>query len=275
RGRPHSHGSICRTSSIDVASTYGPPLHCDARFFRLDSLVATSIGRHLMRPRKAACLLALWFFASAAPLHAAPVSGTVTAADGSIVWAASLERGPLQTRETTADKNGAYTLELEPGRWYIWARRGTQGGRGGGQHEIVIGAGQAAKRIAIRLEERGTFRGRVLESETGKPIPGARLFLDAGIILTADGKGQFEMGGLERTNHEMYVVAPGRTRTRILFDNTARTDTELDVPVPRGGKIVGRVTDQRGKPIAGAYVGKSTSGTVFSIRSLWVECDAD
>src|SRR5262249_7946678 len=39
--------------------------------------------------------------------------------------------------------------------------------------------------------------------------------------------------------------------------------------------IVGRVTDPSGKPIAGAYVGKGTSGTVFSIRSLWVKCDAD
>src|SRR5262245_5966241 len=226
------------------------------------------------------CALAFVALRSASPLHAAPVSGTVTAADGSpasgaIVWAASLERGPLQTRETTADKNGAYTLELEPGRWYIWARRGTQGGRGGGQHEIVIGAGQAATRMAIRLEERGTFRGRVLESETGKPVPRARLYLDAGLVLAADGKGQFEMGGLERTNHEMYVVAPGRMRTRILFDNTARADTELEVPVPRGGKIIGRVTDSAGKPIAGAYVGKATSGTVFSIRSLWVKCDAD
>jgi hypothetical protein len=233
-----------------------------------------------MRSSKLSPLLAICFFASAAPLRAAPVSGTVTAADGSpaagaIVWAASLERGPLQTRETTADKNGAYTLELEPGSWYIWARRGTQGGRGGGQHEIVIGAGQVAKRIAIRLEERGTFRGRVLEAETGKPVPGARLFLDAGLVLTANGKGQFEMGGLERTNHEMYVVAPGRMRTRILFDNTAGADTELEVPVPRGGKIVGRVTDPNGKPIAGAYVGKGTSGTIFSIRSLWVKCDAD
>src|SRR5262249_37792974 len=104
---------------------------------------------------------------------------------------------------------------------------------------------------------------------------GARLFLDAGLVLTAGAGGQFAVGGLSRRDHEAFVVAPGRQRMRVLFDTTAKADTELDVPVPRAGKIVGRVTDMAGKPSPGAYVGRSTSGTYFSINALYEACDRD
>src|SRR5207302_5689807 len=99
-------------------------------------------------------------------------------------------------------------------------------------------ADQAPEPVAIRLEERGTFRGRLLEAETGKPIAGGKLFLDAGLVVTADADGRLEVGGLCRGSHEAFVVAPGRMRMRVLFDTTARADTELDVPVPRGGRII-------------------------------------
>jgi len=196
-------------------------------------------------------------------------------AAGAVVWAAQFHYSPLQRQETTADAKGRYTLRLEPGEWWVWARRGTQGGEGQTQNETIrIVAGREPEARTIRLEERGTFRGRLLQAETGKPIPSGKLFLDNGLVLTADSSGRFEVGGLSRTNHEAFVVAPGRMRMRLLFDTTARAETELDVPVPRGGKIVGRVTDSDGKPIPGAYVGKHTSGTFFSINGLWMACDA-
>ena len=118
------------------------------------------------------------------------------------------------------------------------------------------------------------LRGRLLEAETGKPIQGGKLFLDNAVILTSGEDGRFEVGGLSRKGHESFVVAPGRMRMRVLFDTTARAETQLEVPVPRAGKIVGRVTDLDGKPIPDAYVGKHTSGSFFSINGLWMACDA-
>jgi uncharacterized GH25 family protein len=229
------------------------------------------------------CLLAVL---TAAPLGAAdpdsakPLVGTVIAADGSpadgaVVWAAKLTYGPLERRETVADAKGRYQLELDPGTWFLWARRRTQGGEGPARHASVeIVAGQAPEPVTIRLEERGRFHGRLLEAETNKPIPGGRLFLDEGLVLVADANGRFEVGGLYRGGHEAFVVAPGHMRMRVLFDTTARADTELDLPVPRAGKIVGRVTDIDGKPIPGAYVGRGTSGSTFSLNGLYVACDA-
>jgi hypothetical protein len=90
-----------------------------------------------------------------------------------------------------------------------------------------------------------------------------------------DAEGRFEVGGLSRGGHESFVVAPGRMRLRVLFDTTTRADTELEVPVPRAGKIVGRVTDLDGKPVPGAHVGRHTSGSFFSINALFVACDAE
>ncbi len=73
----------------------------------------------------------------------------------------------------------------------------------------------------------------------------------------------------------MFVVAPGRMRIRVLFDTTAHADTELNVQAPAGGKIVGRVTGMDGKPIPGAYVGMSGSGSYWSMNGLYMACDAE
>src|SRR5438132_341131 len=128
---------------------------------------------------------------------------------------------------------------------------------------------------AILLEERGRLRGRLLEAESGRPVPGGRLFLDAGLVLTTDDQGRFEVGGLDRGYHETFIVCPGRARQRVLFDTTAKADTELDIPLPRAGRVVGRVTDEAGRPVPGAYVGRGTSGSFFSINALYERCDAD
>ena len=218
--------------------------------------------------------------ADRAPKPVVKLQGAVLTAEGkpaagAIVWAAQFHHSPLQRQETTADAKGRYTLPLEPGEWWVWARRGTQGGEAQAINRTIrIVAGQEPEARTIRLEERGKFRGQLLQAETGKPIRGGKLFIDNGLVLTADSAGRFEVGGLSRTNHEAFVVAPGRMRMRVLFDTTARAETELEVPVPRAGKIVGRVTDLDGKPIPGAYVGKSTSGSDFSINGLWMACDA-
>jgi hypothetical protein len=215
-----------------------------------------------------------------APAPTEQLQGTILAADGTpaggaIVWAAKFASGPLERREAVADAQGRYVLDLRPGEWYFWARRGSQGANGPPPHgKFKVVAGRAPEPLTIRLEERGTLRGRLLEAGTGKPIPGGQLFLDAGLVLTTDAAGRFEVGGLARKNHEAFVVAPGRMRMRVLFDTTTHADTELDVPVPVGGKLIGSVTDIDGKPLPGAYVGRHTSGSYFSINGLFAACDA-
>ena len=132
-----------------------------------------------------------------------------------------------------------------------------------------------AHRVDIRLENRGNFKGRLTEAETGKPIIGGQLYLDNGVVLTTDKDGRFTIGGLKRTQHQALTVAPGRLRQRVLFDTTASAETELDIPVALGAKIIGRVTDKDGKPIRGAWVDGSASGANLSLRGGVVYCGVD
>ena len=60
-----------------------------------------------------------------------------TPAAGAAVWAAKYTNGPLERRETVADAQGRYSLDLGPGAWYLWARRGTHGGEGPARTESV------------------------------------------------------------------------------------------------------------------------------------------
>jgi hypothetical protein len=228
-------------------------------------------------------LLAFPLTLAAQELPQAPlqIRGTVISADGTpasgaIVWTAKFTHSPLVRHETVADGAGRFELNVDPGSWHVWARLGTQGGEGPARYETVeVSAGRSPEPVTIRLEDRGTFRGRLLEAESGKPIGGGRMYLDTGLVLTSDSNGNFEVGGLPRDNHESFVVAAGRMRMRVLFDTTAQFDTELEIPVPRSGKIIGRVVDAQGKPIPNSFVGRSTSGSYFSLNGLYQACNDD
>ena len=115
------------------------------------------------------CLIALLSPAdksAAEKLKGEPLHGTVYAADGSpaagaIVWAAKRDQGPLKRRETVTNAKGDYELDLGRGRWLVWARRGTQGGEGVARHQVIeIEDRGVSGSVIIRMEERGTFRGR-------------------------------------------------------------------------------------------------------------------
>ena len=129
--------------------------------------------------------------------------------------------------------------------------------------------------MTVRLGAPTKLKGRLLDAETGKPITSGRFALDDARRLEVDAQGRFEAPGLELTHHEAYPLCPGYERRRILFDTTGRPDAELELKLPRAGKVVGRVVDGDGKPIAGATVGLRTSGSIFSGSALWEKCSDD
>ena len=211
--------------------------------------------------------------------------GTVLKADGSPaegarVSAAAMFYEPALRHEATTDAHGQFRLELrplqEPQRWAVCARLGTQGGEANNTHgTIKIDAGMDLAPVVIRLQQRGIVRGRVLQAEDDRPIAGAKLFLDSGEVLTTDAEGRYSRGGLPLKGHSLIPVAPGRVRRYILFDNSLRPDTELDIRLERGGKITGRVVDQEGRPIPGAYLSRASSGTALTLNGWDQVCNAD
>ncbi len=227
--------------------------------------------------RGAGLVLVLVLSASAAPAAAETIRGSVQTADGrpargARVWTASVGLGLLDRKETVADDFGRFALAVEPGHWVVWANLGTQGGEK--PDGVAIEAGHEAEPIAITLAEWGRLRGRLVAAESGEPISGGKFALDHGLVPTADDQGRFEAVGLSHDDyHEAFVIAPGRARMRVLFVMSDRPVTELEVRVPRAGKIVGRVSDERGQPIPGAYVGHMTSGHTISCTALFDRCD--
>ena len=193
-------------------------------------------------------------------------------AAGARVWVVRMSTRQLDRTETVAGDQGRFALDLAPGAWLIEAANGDQGLATMDFVELV--AGREPRTLTLRLSPQGRLRGRLLEAETGRPIAGARFVLDNGLDPTTDEEGRFEVRALSRArSHEAFVVAPGRERKRVLFEMSEGPTTELDVRVPRGGKAIGRVVDLNGAPIAGALVGRSTSGSIPSLTGLWIRAD--
>ena len=198
-------------------------------------------------------------------------------AEGAVVWMAGMfAPGPLVVHETRSDGRGRFELSFKAAgelRWCVWARKGNAGAQLDYPQMPVVVAGRDPAPVTLRLHPWGILRGRLIEAETGRPIAGGRLVIDNACVLTTSGDGRFELAGLRPREHEAYVVAPGRLRQRVLFDTTLRPRAELELRIPAGGKMVGRVTGTDGKLIPGAYVGFHTSGTAFSGNALWEWCD--
>jgi 5-hydroxyisourate hydrolase-like protein (transthyretin family) len=194
-------------------------------------------------------------------------------ARGAHIWAVKLQIHQLDRVDATADDQGRFAMSLGPGRWIFQASLGDQGLA---EADVNVSDGHAVKPAILRLSPQGRLRVRLIEAESGRPIKGGRLVLDNGLDPSTNVDGRFEIGGVSRARyHESFVVAPGRERKRVLFEMSDRPVTELEIPVPRGGRAVGRVVDPEGHPIPRAFVGRSTSGSMISLTGLWVRTDEE
>ena len=218
--------------------------------------------------------------------EAVEVAGTVYHEDGSPaagaeVWAAAVYVHPPQREVTRADNRGRFRLHLTPlggsaARWSVKAFLDDQGGDGGNGYlgRIELLRGVAPSPVVVRLQKRGFVSGHVLAEESGRPLADARLYLGDGRIIVTDASGAYRFGGLPQGNHRMTVVCAGRERRRLTFDNTGRPDTRLDITLPRGAKLRGRVLDEQDRPIAGAAVAFISSGNPLALDGRYVVSDA-
>ena len=237
--------------------------------------------------RASACVL-LGFLAIASVGRAETLSGVVVnsagmPAGGARVTAAAIFYSPPLRVTTTTDERGAFSVELQPvsgdTKFFLVVRWQNQGAivedaLDTAGKKVAI-TGQKLPTVSIRLQPGGRLRGRLLRAEDDGPIAGGRIFLDTGEVLSVDEQGAFEVDGLALSDHSLIPVTNGRARPYVLFDTTLEPDAPLDVRLPRGAVVKGRVTDSQGQAIPGAFVSRASSGMSFTL-SGWVEpCAAD
>ena len=120
-------------------------------------------------------------------------------------------------------------------------------------------AGQTAGTLAdtfieVEVAALATIRGRVLRN--GQPVADA-LVSAQGSRTTSDGAGAFTLSGLEAGKHQLYAESlrvGAFTRAVEVEVDKGATVEGIELVLDLEASIAGRVIDEQGQPVAGAYL---------------------
>lgn len=189
---------------------------------------------------------------------------TATAAGGGAGWA--LEDDGVVDARVEQRLPGGHALRLQL-RATPWAEPGRRAPTVLLDYEIPL-------RLPLgRATQRGTIGGRVMDRETGRPIPGALVRVEERAVMT-DGRGRWAVEGLAAGPHRVEVdaVSIGVGRVAVLPDalvvaGSRRVPVEIgvsraatlrgEIALPGGGGVAGAVVelrsgDERRRQMAGA-----------------------
>ena len=191
--------------------------------------------------------------------------------------------------EATTDDDGRYRLYAQADVYDIQVR--IPGVGVARRSRTPLGADEA-KSLDIALERGVTFRAEVVDSLTGDPVPGVRLWhwqhrgvegrsKEDGIVEVPDmmpGPFQFEVeasgyarwwseeASTEWTRRKIDETRGGWQRNFDHIDFSLQPDMKpVTITVERGVTVTGRVVDPDGKPVAGATVAPALTGTGNSL----------
>jgi protocatechuate 3,4-dioxygenase beta subunit len=105
----------------------------------------------------------------------------------------------------------------------------------------------------------GIIRGHVLTADTGQPVRSAQVFILAdnlpNRVTTTDAAGEYEFTELEPRSYVISATKANYVAASKPIEIASRqTVKSIDIVLPRGGVITGRVFDQYGEPVADATV---------------------
>lgn len=176
-----------------------------------------------------------------------PVEGATVSLAGSGFW-------PARFVETEADGRfhwpgipaGIYELRASKGSWVAPAVQG-----------LILDPG-VQRAFALQLARGWTLTGRVIDGHDGRPVRRAKVTLVTGLLglharrVETDERGGFEISGIVRDGHSLYVDAERYVPAGPL--QYAERDSPVTVRLDPAATIEGRVIDERGRPIGGAFV---------------------
>jgi len=158
-------------------------------------------------------------------------------------------------------KDGMVRIRLAPGKHFPFSIM-TVGPYGrysvGEPFEIADGK---TRKVQVKLKRLAVLKG-VVRDAAGKPAGGAEVlvlpsglaWLPYGRTMKADGKGRFEIYLREGVDSTGPVIARVAARNLIASAKIDDVKALVQIKLAPGAQIAGRVTDPKGKPIAGAKV---------------------
>src|SRR5262245_61485760 len=153
--------------------------------------------------------------------------------------------GRRATARSEADGRFAFP-PLPPGRGHLLAA--ADGFQPEERKELIVPAG-GVEGLELVLERGAVIEGRVLTAG-GEPVEDARVVCDAAASIS-DADGAYRLAG----------IPPGLRKVRLIHREFPPLDKELEVEpgvnpldliLPEGREVAGRVVDRDGRPVAGA-----------------------
>lgn len=207
--------------------------------------------------------------APATPVAAGVVTGRAVAADGKPVAGADVRLMivpdgsyslPISPRRATTNDRGEFAFPAVPaGKYGVWAFAGNLASRTRGFEwaTVVVPPAGAPAPVVLRMTPGVTLRVRVLSAAAGTPIAGARVRLrwtdgDRDHVTAADGAVAIPALTAETWNVE--AAAAGYAAAEQVVNLETGKAAAVEVRLPPGGAVAGRVVGVDGKPVAGVGI---------------------
>lgn len=184
------------------------------------------------------------------------VDGEGEPVDGARVVVYQGSRAVRLTEQTTRG-GGAYSFELDPGRFTLVADHDDKGMVASA--DLSLSAGATVRNLVLALGAVRTVRGRVVSAEDGSPVAGAALRVEGLNWLqrsaTSDADGSYQIARVPGAEASLQVTAPGYKSATLKLRTPASAQEELvDVRLNRDLDVDGTVVDAEGKPVRATIV---------------------
>jgi uncharacterized GH25 family protein len=159
-----------------------------------------------------------------------------------------------------ANDRGEFVFDaLPPGTYGLWAFAGNLSSRTQCFRwtTISVPAAEGSAPVVLRMKPGKTLRVKVVSQTTGAPIPGARVrlvYTDGDRDHTTDGKGEVELLALTSEVWNVEAAATGYAAAAQNVNLQDALSAAIELRLPPGADVVGRVRDPEGRPVAGVGV---------------------
>ena len=192
------------------------------------------------------------------------LEGQVLGGDDQPVGGAEVWISTQPPRSTKSEEDGSFQFDkLLPREYALYARDGDQSGG-----PVMVQMGPKTEPLVIRLREGAALTVRVTAEADGAPVSGAEVELRemGSPKRTTDAQGVATFRGLPQGWSLVVVRASGYASASTAATVGAPGSTqEVSIALRKGAPVSGKVVDEAGQPIAGAYVTMRESGSMFGL----------